>query len=223
MAEDDWYRGPEWDEDAQALFRKKLSRAREHKGFYLRIKAMAVSAAQPDAALELLEELIASDCENADEGHALKARVLLARGDIDGSLDAYDIAMGADGMGLMAPGVMDYAFLVGLHLRAERYERALGLLDHFDALAQAELGRPFARPFGGNAGAAFIFHALGREDEAVPFARAALEQALARNGPIPGHPGLGRVPEMPKAILDRLVLIAGIWSQDILGPRPDMG
>ena len=63
MAEDAWFRGPEWDDEAQELFKRKIGRARDKKWFYRRLKALAIAPQHLDDAVALIEECIA-DSEN---------------------------------------------------------------------------------------------------------------------------------------------------------------
>jgi len=220
MADDDWFRAPDWDKAAQDHFREKLERSRDQKWFYLRLKAKAIAPTHPQDALALLAEYIAADTEHWQEGHYEIAAIELACGDHDAAFAALDCAMGEDGHGLGAMGVMENAFLSALYRRKDRYERALALIDHWDASAMKALGRKFHRSFAGNFGEALILFALGRAEEAQAPARAALEQQLSVSGPLPGHPGLGNPANISSALMRQLVWIAGLWDATELGEPP---
>ena len=153
---------------------------------------------------------------------ALEAEALAhfeARRQEDG-LIALDRLIDLDDATIAAHVSMQYAFLVGYLADASRYARALDTLDRWDARAHAERGRPFDKPFAGNAGQAMILYANGKKDAAVAPARRALEQGVAPHGPIPGHPELGKVGPLPEELLRRLIAIADMWDEDELGPKP---
>ena len=222
MASDDWFRGPEWDEDAQELFWKKFSRARDQKHFYMRVKAQAIAADHPGEALKLFDEYIAANETHISGGNYSKSMIYLAQGEIDAAFASLEIAIGKNGMGMDASGVMEYAFLSGLYKRTANYERALGFLDVLDGIMQKQAGRPFYRSFAGHAGSAFIFYDMGRKEEAIEPAKSALEMALEKDGPMPGHPAIGAVPQLPKEMMDRLIVIADIWDENTMGEKPEI-
>jgi tetratricopeptide (TPR) repeat protein len=217
MKDDNWFRSPAWDDVVKQEFRAKLSRSRLHKYTYLRTKAAAIADRHMSDALALLDEYIAADVEHVPTGNYCKSIIHLKCGHIDIALAFLDTAIGKTGMDMQSPALLEYVFLVGLHQRSALYQRALGLLDALDELAQKESGRPFNRNFSGNAGAAFILHSLGQFDDAKYQAKAALELALAKAGPIPNHPQFGRVPKLPKELMNRLLTIADISDDDFLG------
>lgn len=217
MSNEDWFRSAAWDDAAKKLFHANLSRAKHHKYTYLRTKAAAIADNHMCDALALLDEYIAADQDHVPIGNYGKSIIYLKRGDIDEALAFLDKAIGKTGMDMHAPALLEFVFLVGLHMRDALYQRALGLLKALDDEAQKQTGRPFNRNFAGNAGAAFILHALGQSDDAKHQAKAALELALAKVGPIPNHPQLGRTPQLPKELISRLLAIADISDDGFLG------
>ncbi|WP_282073287.1 hypothetical protein, partial [Janibacter hoylei] len=90
----------------------------------------------------------------------------------------------------------------GLHKRSQNYEKALERLETLDQDAQKQVGRPFARSFAGHAGCAFILYDKGQRDEAIAPAKAALELAVSKEGPISTHPELGQIPKLPDELLN---------------------
>jgi tetratricopeptide (TPR) repeat protein len=219
MRDEDWFRNAAWDDAAKQLFRKKLSRAKQHKNTYLRTKAAAIADEHLADALALLDEYMAADEENVPSGYYAKSMLHLKVGNIDEALVLMDRAIGKSGMDMHAPALLEFVFLVGLYKRLALYQRALEVLNALDDDAHRQVGRPFNRNFEGNAGAAFILYALGQKDDAQLQAKAALELALATAGPFAKHPQWGRVPQLPKDFMDRLIVIAGIWDDSKLGPR----
>lgn len=222
MSNDDWFRGAAWDADAKQLFRKKLARARDQKAYYLRTKASAISGDHPSDALALYDEYIAADDEHYSRGNYAKSMVCLGLGDIDKALEFLDCAMGKSGMDMNSPAVLEFAFLVGLHKRSQHYQRALAVMQALDDLAQSSAGHPFPRNFAGSAGAAFILYELDQKDGAKHQAETALRLALAKEGPMPNHPQMGKVPKLPQEWMNRLIIIADIWDANVLGPQPDI-
>ncbi|MWV28444.1 hypothetical protein [Aurantiacibacter rhizosphaerae] len=208
MATDDWYRGADWDDQAQQLIRQKLARAREHKWFYLRVKASAISDKHPDEALALYQEYLDADVEGANEIHYSIALVHFTQGREDKVFEHLDLAMGTGGMGLGAMGAMENAFLSALLGREDRYERAIALFEPLDKAARQQLGRDFVRSFAGAYGSALILDHLGRHDEAREAALIALEWTQKTAGPLPGHPQIGLPPQLPDDWLARLHRIA---------------
>lgn len=144
----------------------------------------------------------------------------LEAGDCEASLAAMDTLLELDQARIAAHMAMQYAFLVGFIEDAPRYDRALLHLGRWDERAFEELGRPFSKPFAGHAGLAMILHAQGNGAEAIEPARQALEQGVASHGPIPGHPELGKVGPLPEKLLHRLIVIADMWDEAELGPKP---
>lgn len=68
---DDWFRSPDWSEDAQVDFERRLGRARSHsRAQYLRIKGLALEAAgEIDAARALWLRVLGDDGEYAALQH----------------------------------------------------------------------------------------------------------------------------------------------------------
>ncbi|MGQ7829853.1 hypothetical protein [Altererythrobacter sp. Z27] len=181
---------------------------------------MAIAPEHPGDAIALLQECLAGDPEEAGTYHETQAQVHLMHQQIPQMFAAFDRALGRDGFGMMAHGAMQYAFLVGLYRDETRYRRALGLLKGWDRKAMLALMRRFEKSFGGNAGEAMILFEMGKRKQAIKPARRALEQAMAEHGPIPGHPEMGRVPNLPDAIRNRLIVAADLWDEDVMGPQP---
>jgi tetratricopeptide (TPR) repeat protein len=220
MGKDDWFRGSAWDDEAKQVFRKKVARARYQKSHYLRLKASAISDDHPFDALALYDEYIDADDENISNGNYSKSMVYLKLGNINKALELMDNAMGESGWDMHSPAILEFAFLVGLHKQAQHYQRALTVLKALDDLAQNSTGRPFERNFAGSAGAAFILYELGQSENAKYQAEASLRLALAETGPFPENPYSGRVPQLPKEWMSRLIIIADIQEDSKLGPRP---
>ncbi|WP_167760507.1 tetratricopeptide repeat protein [Blastococcus sp. CT_GayMR16] len=69
----DWYRNPDWDADARADFEQRLSRARQSRSSYIRIKAFTLAqAGLLDEATALYERLLTEHPDDFEERRALE-------------------------------------------------------------------------------------------------------------------------------------------------------
>lgn len=211
---DEWYRGPAWDDDARALFEKKIARARLQKPFYLWVKAEAIAPQHPEDAEDLFERSLAADEQGFETGRALaaRARAKAARGDLDGIIEDLGEAARVEReeiKGLDTGARWDFAALVGRQRRRDKYDEAL-----------KALGWPVSKlSFAGQIALAFIHHDRGNRIRARRAAKNALERATMKGEVGPGVP-LPEVPPFPNPIYDRLLVIAGLWDEKELGPAP---
>ena len=206
MRSEDWYRNKCWDAEVEAAFNDKLSRARSQKAQYLRIQGSLLKESAPDAAIELLMRSI----EEGDDFHIAHAHLDIAHancvsGNVDAALEALEAVLEQEERqpNVRTTAAYDFAFLVALHQRQERYDRALALLEREGAgffatmLFEAEAARALIYAARGN-------HALARQA-----ARKALAAEAVKEGWIPGYPDVGVVPANESPLLDRLRTIAG--------------
>ena len=218
----EWYQSPAWDEEAQADFRQRLSRARGQKLYYLKAKAAAIADAFPDAALALCDERIAiGDEEERSRAAYAKALILGSNGHRSEMIAALEEAIGEDGLALGAPAAGEYCCIVGFFGRSDRYSRALRILDSLDAAAMEQAGRPF-RSFATRAARALIEFKSGRKVAAIEPAKEALTLALQQSIGIPVLDKAVATPDFPSPLHDALVVIAGIWDEGELGPPPEL-
>ncbi|MBS7668564.1 hypothetical protein [Croceicoccus gelatinilyticus] len=213
MSSEDWYRGPDWDAETQALFEKKIARARKQKPFYLWVKAAAIAPEHPDDAEALFERSLACD-DDFERSRALNARAKAraVRGRTGGTLD--DLAEAARTergkvLGLHTPARWEYAALVATGRHRDRYDEALKLM-----------GWPISElSFAGQVALAFIHHDRGHRIRARRAAKKALKRATMEGEVAPGVP-LPKTPDFPNPLYDRLLVIAGLWNEKVLGPPP---
>lgn len=170
----DWYRNERWDEATAQAFEAKLRRARSQQAQYLVLQAFHLLSRHPDVALGLLDRASEADTERFETARiaSFRATANLRLGRIDDLLADYEAGIGAEATGGVHVGnPLDYAFAVAYFRRAERYGRALALLDRF-------AGSPFLNADAQALGAhALILADLGCDRErAATLARTALDQ-----------------------------------------------
>lgn len=216
----EWYLSPDWDEQAQADFRLRLSHAGDQRVFYLGQKAAAIAEEHPEDALALYDEKIAA-AEYEDEiVPALHAQAMIhfRAGDYEAMFAAFERAIEVGGEFTAIAAITDYCSAVGLLRDATRYDVALAWLDKLDERAMAQLGQPFVG-FAASAARAFICWQTGERELAASSAREALEMSISEQ-PLPGLPCMGAAPRPPSPVHDRLLFIAGLWDEEKLGPAP---
>jgi tetratricopeptide (TPR) repeat protein len=200
MSSGDWYRNTDWTPEIETAFNARLARSRSQKAQYLRIQGSTLKDTHPPAAIALLERCI----RLGDEFHIPHAYLDLAHahhvlGNVKQALQFLEAAVEQQERQPMfrTSAPFDFCMLVALHCRAERYDRALSILDGLDS-------GPFpVNEFQACAARAIILAERGRTEEARAAARLALE-AEQREGWIPGLPEVGAVPCGGNPISDRL-------------------
>ena len=197
----EWYRNTDWSQAIEADFDARLARSRSQKAQYLRIQGSTLKDSHPEVAVRLLARCI----ELGDEFHVAAAFLDQAHayyriGDLDQTLASLESAIEQQERHPMfrTSAPFDYAMLVALHERSERYDRALAILDRGDAalFAAMDFQRDCAR--------ALIYAARGRTGDAREAARRALEAESVREEWIPGHPDVGVVPNTTNPFSERL-------------------
>ena len=187
----DWFRVTEWTPAAAEEFDSRLARSRSQKAQYLRIQGSTLKDSNPAAAASLLRRCIEIGDDSQTAGAWLDLGYALYRsGHIDNALQALESAIEQETRQPLfrTSAPFDYAMLVVLHDRAERFDRALEVLDTAAALYPLmEFQRESAR--------AIILHSKGRREEAQLGAQQALAAGDVREGWIPAHPQVGVVPD----------------------------
>jgi len=138
----EWYLSPDWDEQAQADFRLRLSHERDRRVFYLGQKAAAIADEHPEDALALYDQKIAA-AEYEDEiVPALHAQAMIhfRAGDYEAMFSAFERAIEVGGEFTAIAAITDYCSAVGLLRDETRYDTALAWLDKLDTRAMTQLG-----------------------------------------------------------------------------------
>ena len=190
----DWFRQVRWGEAEQALFREKFGRARgpRNRAQYLRIQAGTLSEREPHVALSLYDESLAlfpKDPMRA-EAHNGRAEILLARGDVDGALAAYEDAVEVMALhpNFIVQAGLNYPFHVARLGRVDHFDRALALLETFGARQTFPVDR-----FRVEATRALIADARGERRAGAAFADRALAAAEEAHSGFVRHPDIGLV------------------------------
>lgn len=206
MGRDDWFRNTSWDEDIEAAFFKKLSRARD-KAQYLRIQASYVASTQPKVALRLLDQYFALG-EHFDhaQAHVDRANAHTALEDIDAAILSYDSALAREKVypSLLTSAYLDLSSLIVAKQRREHYDRAMRvLIEH-----KARLAFPFER-CKWHGLLAILLEDRGQMLEARQAADAALEAAGATHSGFRNHPKIGLVADTTDTFGRAVMKIAG--------------
>jgi tetratricopeptide (TPR) repeat protein len=191
MAADGWYRNTEWNAAIEADFRARLNRARSGRSQYLRIQAGYLAESHPRVALGLLDEFFASgDHVDAAQAHVDRARAHVALGDLEAAIKSYEDALERERVfpHVRSNAYADFACLVVNERVASLYPRALEVLDERadDPLFPIQRYRK-------HGARALLLEELGRPEEAVLAASAAMEAARQVHSGFRHHPDLGLV------------------------------
>ena len=192
MSSDSWYRNAQWNAEVAATFDAKLARSRSQKAQYLRIQGSILKDSHPQVAIALLRRCI-DEGDASHIAHALldTAHAHYATGNIEAALDLLEAAIQQQVHEPMfrTSAAYDYAMLVALHESADRYDKALAVLERAD-------DPPFATMlFQAEAARAVIYSSRGMVEQARRAGRNAMAAREVRTGWIPGHPDVGVIPE----------------------------
>ena len=174
MGRDDWFRNKQWNADIEADFRQRLHRARR-KFQYLRIQANYLAETHPQVALSLLDEYFSLGVEeDLAQAHVDQATALVAIGDIDGAVRAYENALKRE---LEFPrsitsASLNLACLIASARLEHLYDKALDVA-HLNSRYHMF---PIQR-YQANGACALVLHEKGKRTEAIQAARLAMHAA----------------------------------------------
>lgn len=210
MGSEDWYRNTRWNAEVEAAFEAKLARSRNQKAQYLRIQGSILKDSHPAAAIRLLGRCI----EEGDPfhiAHALldTAHAYYVMGEVERALETLEATMEQQAKEPMfgTSAAYDYAMLVALHERTERYDTALAVLAGADDPLFATM------VFEAEAARAVIYSSRGEVELARRAAQTAMAAREARTGWIPGNPDVGVVPDGDDPLSQRVRAIAEAGSR----------
>ena len=139
MAE--WYRNTDWNEEIEAAFFEKLTRARSQRDQYLVIQALTLSESYPEVTLRLVDHYFETRTDDFHDGRARlagsQARFALGGYEeaLDDYLDSLDNKHTEKGMHVASP--IKFAFLAARYRSEKHYLRALDMLHDLGAVAAA--------------------------------------------------------------------------------------
>lgn len=131
MAQNDWFRNTTWNDEIEANFQQRLRRARD-KSQYLRIQASYLAGIHPRVTLGLLDQYFSlGDHFDIAQAYVGKAQALMALGDLDGAISAYEAALERERLypSLKTQAYLDFVCLVANRQIKPLYSRALDVLD----------------------------------------------------------------------------------------------
>lgn len=211
---EDWFRHPDWDDEARAEFERRLSRSRAYnRAQYMRIKGLAIAGAgEVEGARELWQRVLEDDGEFSSL-HAKSAAEDLgdsyAENDPDLAIKYYRQSLTGDPHGRLFNGTtaMQYVKIAELLLRRRR---ASDLAEAADLLSrwpdEARLPFPNAH-FRWNLAVIELAEIVGDRDTAREAAKRALE--LASTGPVFSRHKTVGVVEADRRTLNRLQRLVG--------------
>lgn len=193
--DDDWFRGPAWDDATRETFERKLGRARSSRSQYLRIKGLGLAESDNPAIREagraLLRRVLTEHREAAVQvtmaHHDLA--VALERDDrLEEAAVHYQAAL--DGhAGVDTGAALALAALIVRACWDDRYEEAAELLARSEGSHSAF---PAIR-FAWNLTAARLARLQGEEQDARELAGIALRCLADNRPPYPRHPDVGLI------------------------------
>ena len=215
MGREDWYRNTTWTKDVRNAFFKRLGRSRSsfHKAQYVRIQAHYLEETgerkNVNAALALLDlmiekwpepvELAAAHLQRArcyERLHKWKCAINSHRDSIKAEHEYETAQVGA---------ALHFGWLVVRRCMSKYYDEVLSVLDTGEEMLLFPINQfKYASIF------SIILHHKGEKDGARRFANMALEANGKKESPFRYHKKLGLVANPPKAIMKKLIRIAGI-------------
>jgi hypothetical protein len=190
MADDDWYRNSEWNEEIAATFEAKLRRARR-KEQYIRIQASYLAKKYPEVALRLLDRFLAMpDQWEQAAAHFARAEAFCSLNRLDDAARAYEDALNRESEfpRLETTAWIELPFMIAVEKMESRYAQALALLDqHKSRIMFAVDG------FKWHAAKALILNAKRDRAEAAREASQAREFASRDSSGFRYHPRAGLV------------------------------
>lgn len=129
MAE--WYRNTDWNDEIEAQFFDKLSRARSQRDQYLAIQAMLLAESRPEVTLRLVDLYFDTRTDTFNDGRARQAasQARFAMGGYEQALDDFQAALeGQEASGLYTVSPLQFAFLAAQHRSTRHYDAAIAQL-----------------------------------------------------------------------------------------------
>lgn len=208
MANEDWYRQTRWNDRIEQAFFERLSRVRSQRDQYLVIQALTLTTQRPDVTLRLVDHYFDTRTSDFVDVRALKAKAEAYRSQnkVAETVEAYKDVLRheAEFPDFKTTTYWELPYFIACQGLTEEYAFALSLLE--------EESEPAAFPvdkFLRHASKALIAAARNGDAEARTHARQALEVAQVRKSGFRYHQSIGLVGREHKAVIKRLVKLAG--------------
>ena len=184
------WRNTAWNEEVEAIFFRKLGRAR-NKSWYLCNQSRALASSYPEVALRLLDQYfsLGGDLDQA-AAHFYRARAHIALGDVHAAILSFEAALAREEA---FPNFQTWAFLelpvlIAMERRQELYDRAIEILRS----RKSRLTFP-VQHYKWHGALALILHEQGWATEARNAAKQALAAAEMTHSGYQYHPNVGLV------------------------------
>jgi hypothetical protein len=93
VGRDGWWQNTSWNEETEAAFFRKLTRAR-NKAFYLRCQAKFLASNHPAVALSLLDQYFELGGDSSEaEAHFCRACAHIVLRDVDAAIQSFEAAL----------------------------------------------------------------------------------------------------------------------------------
>jgi hypothetical protein len=173
----EWYRNTDWNDEIEAMFFDKLSRARSQRDQYIVIQALTLAASHPEVTLRLADFYFDTRTEDFHDDRARRAvtTAQFAMGGYAEALDNYLKILGGDEdaeRDLYVGSPIEFAFLTARYRSAAHYVAALDQLSRITVPEEPA----FDPRFRYLCASALLLAATGRDPaRAVQDARTALD------------------------------------------------
>lgn len=207
MGREDWYRNTDWNEEIEAAYFDKLSRARSSRDQYLTIQASLLARTHPDVAMKLVDLYFNTKKTNFDVGLAFGVLVEVAKskGQWDKVVETYKQLLELEkakpsqtfGTDIELP------YFVATHKIKHEYSNCLEVLKSINR----DMIFPLER-FKYYSALALISMGNGQRSAAKNAASCALQEADLQRSGLRYHQNLGLVGEDHRSTIRKLVQIS---------------
>ena len=202
----DWFRNTTWNESIERAFEKKLRRARR-KEAYLRIQAGMLAPRHPEVALKLLDRYfqLPDDFDHA-AAHVDRATAFLTMDRVNDAIASYEAALAREAAfpKLQTQAYLDLPYLIATRAIREQYNRALQLLQAYEARLMFPVDR-----FRWHAARALIAADSNEREVARLHAERAIEAANQEHSGFRYHPSVGLVTAQYDRVVGKLETYRG--------------
>ncbi len=206
MADEDWYRNEKWNKRIKEAFFAKLNRARSQRDQYLVIQAHYLEKHYPEITLELIELYFATRKDKFDDVRAYwaQASAYKTMKQYEQMIQAYKkvFRRETEFPRHTTSAYVEFPYLVASKKIFSEYDFALDILSK-----RAEDCKFPLSFYKWNAAHALIAFDQGRTDDALMYAKKAIEFAEVKKSWFRYHPNSGLVGKEHKLVIKQLLKI----------------